>query len=138
MNREHAAAFVAQWGYLGVFVAVFAEEAGVPLPLPSDLFIAALGAAGHANASNFLVTMIIVFVASLGGSAVLFETSRRLGQPMLLRIGRRFGFNEERALRVERWLERRGAVAITIGRLTPGPRSHLVLCQFVKVAAEEV
>jgi membrane-associated protein len=127
VNRENAAAFVAHWGYLGVFAAIFAEEAGVPLPLPGDLFIAALGAAGRANASSFVVTTIIVLVASVGGSAVLFETSRRLGQPMLMKIGRRFGFNEARALRVERWLERRGAVAITLGRLTPGLRIVLTV-----------
>jgi membrane-associated protein len=114
VNRENAAAFVAHWGYLGVFAAIFAEEAGVPLPLPGDLFIAALGAAGRANASSFVVTTIIVLVASVGGSAVM-------------KIGRRFGCNEARALRVERWLERRGAVAITLGRLTPGLRIVLTV-----------
>ncbi len=127
MNRDAAAAFVAHWGYLGVFVAIFAEEAGVPLPLPGDLFIAALGAAGQARLSSFAMASIIVFVATIGGTSILFETSRRLGQPMLMKIGRRIGFTEQRAERVERWLERRGAVAIVLGRLTPGLRIVLTV-----------
>ena len=115
-------AFVAHWGYLGVFIVIFAEEAGVPLPVPGDVFIAALGAAGWVHQSNFAVAATVVLVASLGGSTALFEMSRRLGQPMLLRVGRRFGFDADRANRVERWLARRGAAAIVAGRLTPGLR----------------
>jgi membrane protein DedA with SNARE-associated domain len=70
---------------------------------------------------------ITVFVATIGGTSILFETSRRLGQPMLMKVGRRLGFNDERAERVERWLERRGAVAIILGRLTPGLRIVLTV-----------
>jgi membrane protein DedA with SNARE-associated domain len=127
VNRDAAAAFVAHWGYLGVFAALFVEEAGVPLPVPGDLFIAALGAAGRANASRFSVTALVVFTATMGGTAVLFEISRRFGEPMLNKIGKRFGFSEQRALKVERWLERRGPVAIIVGRLTPGLRVVLTV-----------
>jgi membrane protein DedA with SNARE-associated domain len=122
VNRDAATTFVAHWGYLGVFIALLVEEAGVPLPVPGDLFIAALGAAGRADASNFVVTTAVVFVASMSGTAILFELSRRFGQPMLDRIGKRFGFSEQKARTVERWLQRYGAVAIVGGRLTPGLR----------------
>jgi len=122
VNRDAAAAFVAHWGYLGVFAALFIEESGVPLPVPGDLFIAALGAAGRANASNFAITTLVVFTATMLGTAVLFELSRRFGRPMLLRIGKRFGFSEQRAFRAEHWLMQRGAIAVIVGRLTPGRR----------------
>lgn len=127
MNREKLAAFVTQWGYLGVFAVIFIEEAGVPLPIPGDLFIAGLGAVGHARASSFAMTMLFVVAATVGGSAILFEVSRRLGQPMLMRIGKRFGFTEDRALKTEQWLEKRGVYAIVIGRLTPGLRIVLTV-----------
>ncbi len=127
MNRDAAASFVAHWGYIGVFAALFAEEAGVPLPVPGDLFIAALGAAGPARLSNFAMAMLVVVAATMCGTAILFQTSRRLGQPMLMKIGRRFGFNEQRAEKVEQWLERRGVVAIILGRLTPGLRILLTV-----------
>ncbi|HEY5087112.1 MAG TPA: DedA family protein [Gemmatimonadaceae bacterium] len=115
-------ALLQRWHYVGLFLALLAEEAGIPLPIPGDVFIAAMGTAGRAGHANFIATTVIVMSATLGGSAILFETSRRLGQPFLLRIGRRFGFDADRAVRVELWLKRRGAVAIVAGRLTPGLR----------------
>jgi membrane-associated protein len=115
-------ALLQRWHYVGLFLALFAEEAGIPLPIPGDVFIAAMGAAGRAGHATFIVTTVIVMSATLSGSAILFETSRRLGQPFLLRIGHRFGFDADRAVRVELWLKRRGAVAIVAGRLTPGLR----------------
>lgn len=120
-------AFVAHWGYIGLFVAIFAEEAGVPLPVPGDVFIAALGAAGRTHHASFPMAALVVLVASTGGSAVLFHASRHYGHPMLLRVGRRFGFDADRADRVERWLARRGAAAVIIGRLTPGLRIVLTV-----------
>ena len=110
------------WHYAGLFLALFAEEAGIPLPLPGDVFIAAMGAAGRTGRASFVVTTIIVMIAAVCGSAILFETSRRLGQPFLLRVGRRFGFDADRAAKVERWLKRRGVSAIVAGRLIPGLR----------------
>src|SRR5262249_18718648 len=127
VNGEAAATFVAHWGYVGVFLALFVEEAGVPLPVPGDLFIAALGAAGRAGAASFVSATVVVFVASMSGTTVLFELSRRFGQSMLDRIGKRFGFSEQKALKVEQWLQRRGAFAIVIGRLTPGLRIVLTV-----------
>ena len=116
-----------RWHYLGLFLALFLEEAGVPLPVPGDVFIAAMGAAGRTGHANFVVTTIVVVAATLAGSAILFETSRRLGQPFLLRVGHRFGFDADRAIKVQRWLRQRGAVAIVVGRLIPGLRIVLTV-----------
>ena len=42
---QDPAAFLARWHYLGLFAVIFAEEAGVPLPIPGDLFIGGVGVA---------------------------------------------------------------------------------------------
>jgi len=120
-------ALLQRWHYAGLFLVLFIEEAGIPLPVPGDVFIAAMGAAGRAGHASFLVTAIIVGAGAMGGSAILFEASRRLGQPFLVRVGRRFGFDADRAVRVERWLGRRGARAVVVGRLIPGLRIVLTV-----------
>lgn len=120
-------ALLQRWHLLGLFLAIFAEEAGIPLPVPGDVFIAVMGAAGRAGQASFLVTTLVVLVAAVSGSAVLYEISRRLGQPFLLRIGRRFGFDADRAVKVERWLQRRGTLAVVGGRLVPGLRIVLTV-----------
>lgn len=118
---------VLRWHYAGVFLLLCAEEAGVPLPVPGDVFIAALGAAARTGHAQLGWTVLTVLGATLAGSAVLFELSRRMGRPMLLRIGRRFHFDAARADRVEDWLWRRGAAAVVIGRLIPGLRIVLTV-----------
>jgi membrane protein DedA with SNARE-associated domain len=119
--------FLASWRYLGAFIGIFVEEAGVPLPVPGDVFIAALGAAGSRGRAGFLATTVVVLVAAVSGSAVLFEISRRLGRPILQRVGHRFGYDGERADRVEQWLNTHGAGTVALGRLVPGFRIVLTV-----------
>lgn len=120
-------AFLARWQYLGAFVGIFMEEAGVPLPVPGDVFIAALGASGRAGHASYLMTTLVVFTATISGSAVLFELSRRVGHPLLRRVGHRFGFDGARADRVEVWLKTHGSVTVALGRLVPGFRIVLTV-----------
>lgn len=120
-------AFLAQWQYLGAFIGIFLEESGVPLPVPGDVFIAALGASGRAGHASYLITTLVVVGATVTGSAILFEISRRLGEPLLRRVGHRFGFSGARADRVEDWLNTHGAVTVALGRLVPGFRILLTV-----------
>jgi len=116
------ARFLEKWHYLGLFAVIFAEEAGVPLPVPGDVFIAAMGFLARGAPREFLVAAAIVTAATVLGASILFTVSGRLGRPLLLRIGSRFGYTEERNARIEAWLARRGAAAVVIGRLIPGLR----------------
>ncbi|MDE3174132.1 MAG: DedA family protein, partial [Gemmatimonadota bacterium] len=115
------------WQYLGAFIGIFLEESGVPLPVPGDVFIAALGASGRAGHANYVVTTLIVVGATVTGSAILFEISRRLGEPLLRKIGHRFGFDGARADRVEEWLNTHGTLTVALGRLVPGFRILLTV-----------
>ena len=119
--------FLARWQYLGAFVGIFLEESGVPLPVPGDVFIAALGASGRAGHASYLMTTLVVFTATISGSAILFEVSRRVGHSLLRRVGHRFGFDGARADRVEVWLQSHGSVTVALGRLVPGFRIVLTV-----------
>jgi membrane protein DedA with SNARE-associated domain len=119
--------FAGQWRYLGAFLGVFLEEAGVPLPVPGDVFIAALGAAGASGHAHFLLALPVVSAAVVSGSAVLYEISRRVGEPLLRKYGRHLGFGGKRVERVEAWMHSHGTVAVAFGRLVPGFRIVLTL-----------
>ena len=116
------ARFLEKWHYLGLFAVIFAEEAGVPLPVPGDVFIAAMGFLARGAPHEFLYASAIVTVATVLGASVLFTVSGHVGRPLLLRIGSRFGYTEARNARIEAWLSRRGASAVVVGRLIPGLR----------------
>jgi membrane protein DedA with SNARE-associated domain len=119
---ETPADFLARWHYAGLFAIILVEEAGVPLPVPGDLFIAAMGVLAHAGGAAFAPTAAVVTVATVLGASLLYAISRHAGRPLLVRVARRFGYTEEREARVEAWLARRGAAAVVIGRLVPGLR----------------
>lgn len=124
---QSPADFLDRWHYLGLFAVIFAEEAGLPLPVPGDLFIAAMGFLACSGRADFLPTVAVVTAATVLGATVLYLVSRHAGRPLLLRVGRRLGYSEARQARVEQWLARRGALAVVMGRLVPGLRIVMTL-----------
>lgn len=119
---ETAAEILLRWHYLGLFLVLLVEEGGVPLPVPGDLFIAAMGFLASRGEASFAPTAAVVTAATVLGAGFLYLVSRRLGRPLLLRVARRLGYSEEREARVEAWIARRGPAAIVVGRLVPGLR----------------
>jgi len=119
---EAAAEFLVRWHYLGLFAIILVEEGGFPLPVPGDLFIAAMGFLAFQGQASFVPTAAVVTSATVVGAGFLYVVSRKLGRPLLLRMARRFGYDQAREARVEAWIGRRGPVAIVVGRLIPGLR----------------
>jgi membrane protein DedA with SNARE-associated domain len=119
---ENPADFLARWHYGGLFVVILAEEGGVPLPIPGDLFIAAMGFLAHQGRASFAPTAAVVTTATVLGATALYLVSRHAGRPLLVKVMRRFGFTEAREQRLEGWLTRHGATAVVVGRLIPGLR----------------
>jgi len=119
---ESPADFLTRWQYTGLFAVILVEEAGVPLPLPGDLFIAAMGFLAHAGRASYAPTAAVVTIATVLGAGVLYLLARHAGRPLIVRVARPLGYTEEREVRLEAWLARRGAAAVVLGRLIPGLR----------------
>jgi membrane protein DedA with SNARE-associated domain len=119
---ESPADFLTRWQYTGLFAVILVEEAGVPLPLPGDLFIAAMGFLAHAGRASYAPTAAVVTIATVLGAGILYLLARHAGRPLIVRVARRLGYTEEREVRLEAWLARRGAAAVVLGRLIPGLR----------------
>lgn len=107
---------------VAIALLIFIEESGVPLPLPGDLVMMLAGyrvAQGQMSLWRVLVLLELVTVV---GASLLFWLGRRGGRPLLDRYGRYVHLDKNRIDRAERWLQRRGWIAIVIGRIVPGPR----------------
>ncbi|HET6412371.1 MAG TPA: DedA family protein [Anaeromyxobacter sp.] len=116
------AAFLSRWHYLGLFAVIFAEEAGVPLPIPGDLFIAAMGFLASTGRASFFPAAAAVTLATVLGAALLYLLSRHAGRRLLSFVGRWFGYTAERQLNLEKRLRRNGVATVVLGRLIPGLR----------------
>ena len=119
---QEALGWLAAHEALLVFLAIFFEECGIPMPLPADV---AMAIAGHAVAQGrmrLLDAFLIGQSATLAGSSVLFWAGRRGGRSLLVRYGRLLRLGPERIDRMERLVRRLGPLAVIIGRQIPGLR----------------
>jgi membrane protein DedA with SNARE-associated domain len=121
--REHQAA--------GLFLVVFAEELGIPLPAPGDVAIAWGGYLTTTGAIPYPMAYLAVIGGAVLGSFCLYSLSKRFGHPFIVRFGRYVGLYPERLESVERVFQRWGPWAIIVGRHIPGMR--IVLSAFAGV-----
>src|SRR3989344_7864582 len=110
---------IQHYSYLGLFVILFIEEAGIFLPIPGDIFIAATAAL---PSSNYLAVISTVVTATLLGSTILFFLSRTFGHKLLLKFGKFIRLTPSRIKKGEGWFKKYGGATIIVGRLIPGLR----------------
>lgn len=106
----------------GLFLVIFFEELGVPLPAPGDAAIAYGGYLTTTGAIPYPLAYVAVVSGAVLGSACNLTITRRYGRPFIQRFGRYIGVTPEKLLRAERIFKRWGPWAIIIGRHIPGMR----------------
>jgi len=110
---------IERFSYFGLFLILFIEEGGIPLPVPGDIFIATVSALPK---SNYFLIVITVTLATLAGSTILFTLANKFGQKLLKKYGKYIKITPEKIKKIEGWFEKYGGWAIVIGRLIPGLR----------------
>jgi membrane protein DedA with SNARE-associated domain len=106
----------------GLFVVIFLEELGVPLPAPGDVAIAYGGYLTTTGAIPYPLAYAAVVAGAVLGSACNLTISRRYGRPFVQRFGKYIGVTEQKLVRAEAIFKRWGPWAIIIGRHIPGMR----------------
>lgn len=104
-----------------------AMEAGVPIPVPSDLLLLVLGERASAGSLPVVLVVVALELVVAVGTAALFFMVRGPGQAILARLGPRLGLTPERLRRATAVVDRRGPVALMVGRATPGLRTVTVV-----------
>ena len=120
--------FVMEHQGAGLFLVIFAEELGIPLPAPGDVAIAYGGYLTTTGAIPLPIAYLSVVGGAVLGSACLLTISRAYGRPFILRFGPYVGLTEPKLARAEKAFRRWGPWAIIIGRHIPGFR--IVLSAF--------
>lgn len=132
MPATHAFAhFVRDHQGVGLFLVIFAEELGIPLPAPGDAAITYGGYMTTTGALALPLAYVSVILAATTGSFCLYTISRRYGHPFLVRFGPHVGITAERLQQAEAAFRRWGIWAVIIGRHIPGMR--IVLSAFAGV-----
>lgn len=108
--------------YVLLFFIVAIEEAGIPLPAPTDIVIAFYGYRARGDVPALAQVVLVCALASTAGTLVPYLLARRFGPSVAHRLARWIDVDPAQ---VDRWTERihrHGFVAVVIGRLVPGAR----------------
>ncbi len=104
--REGIAAvllIVSEHQYLALFGIVAVEEAGVPLPAPSDLVIMFYGDRARGDISSLMLVVLTCAAASTFGTLIPYLITRKYGDAAAHRIA---GWIDVEPKRVDEWEER--------------------------------
>jgi membrane protein DedA with SNARE-associated domain len=143
-SLEGVAAGATGAGVPGLLGLLLAMEAGVPIPVPSDLVMLVLGERVAAGALPLWLAAAALELVALAGTATLFLAARGPGQALLSRFGPRLGVTGPRLDLIRSRLglsgpepdptrgEARPVVhgvvpGLAVGRTTPGLRTVTVV-----------
>ena len=107
-----------QYGYSFIFLAVFAENLGLPVPsFPLILVAAALAAPLHLRLP---VIFLVCIVAALGGDGIWYKLGRSRGRPILRRLCSLSLSPDSCVHRTERLFQRYGIKSLFVAKFVPG------------------
>lgn len=113
--------------FVFILLAIFLEEMGIPMPIPTDIMIVFAGVEGARSTLRLLLWFGVLNVASAIGASVLYTIVWRGGRPLVDRFGRYVHLGPAQLARGEAFLQRRGWTGIAIGRAIPGLRYVTVI-----------
>ena len=118
---------VGQHQYLALFGIVAIEEAGVPLPAPSDLVIMFYGDRARGDPLSLAQVVLVVALASTAGTLIPYVITRRFGDTAAHKLAEWIDVDPKQVDIWEERIAKRGFIAIFLGRLIPGLRVAMSL-----------
>ncbi len=115
---EQALQFLHRHGYAVLFAAVFAEQAGLPIPaIPILLAVGALAGAGE---FSFAAAVLVAVLAALLADSLWYQFGRRRGHSVLNLLCRISLEPDSCVRRTEDVFARHGARALLFAKFAPG------------------
>ncbi len=110
----------AHYGYAVVFIGMFLENAGVPVP-GETMLLAGAALSRYGSLKLSLVILAAIAGATLGDNLGFF-IGRRGGRALVERYGALFGMTSARLSQFDRFFDRHGAKTVFVARFVTGLR----------------
>ncbi|WP_159886945.1 DedA family protein [Paenibacillus puerhi] len=117
---EWITALSEQYGYLILFMGLFAES--LALPFPGELAMAVFGHLAASGRLSLPLVMLYSYGGALAGTVLTYFLGYRLGTPFFERYGRFFLLNAERIVKISNWFAKYGDKLILVSYFVPGLR----------------
>lgn len=120
---DELASIIESIGYLGIFILMTLESAGIPIP--SEIVVTFAGYLASEGRMDFWMVVIVSSLANLTGSIIFYYIGIHVGRPFIKRYGKYLLMDERHLEITEEWVRRYGNLAIFIGRVTPAIRTYI-------------
>ena len=120
MDPANIAAWLATWGYLGIFVSVFIGNLGIPVP--EETVMVAAGFLANRNILDLRYVYVVVIVSAVTGDCCGFLIGRTGGQRLLARLASKSAFIRTRYERLQVFFQTHGSKAVFMARFITGAR----------------
>lgn len=117
--------FLAESGYVALFVTMVLENMNVPIP--SEIVLGFAGFLVSQNIFSFWPTVLIGTLAGVAGSLGSYWIGYKGGRTVLLKYGRHMKLSNAKLIAADSWFQRYGGIAVFTGRLLPGIRTFISL-----------
>ncbi|HEU5120522.1 MAG TPA: DedA family protein [Candidatus Nitrosocosmicus sp.] len=114
---------VSSYGYLGLFIAAFAET--IFPPIPSEVIFPLAGFIGFQSNFTYFETFVMAVCGAVGatiGAVLIYFISLKIGRIAIIKIGKYVFVSERKIESAEKWFEKYGIYAVFLGRMAPGVR----------------
>ncbi len=126
--RHWTGGIVRHFGAAGSLGLLYAEESGVPMPVPGDVYVTYLGHLSAGSAAGLLGAWLAIIAVVTAGASNLYWVSRRWGHHLIAHpLAHVLHLDARRLARAERWFDHWGVLAMIFGRHIPGFRVPLTL-----------
>jgi membrane protein DedA with SNARE-associated domain len=119
INLERVLDWYARYGYWAIFVPVFLETAGLPLPGETSLLFA--GVASATGRIDIFWAIVVGSIAAILGDNLGYLIGRYGGRRLVMKLAH-IGHIERSLAWGEAYFERRGAITVFFARWLPGLR----------------
>lgn len=117
--------FIAQYGYLAVFLLVFLQELGVPNPVSNELVLLYAGYSAYSGILSLTWIIIVSVLADFVGTSVLFFVFYSFGNYIESHRPKWFPLSVERMEKLKQRALRGGLKTVYFGRLIPFIRGYM-------------
>jgi membrane protein DedA with SNARE-associated domain len=119
-DPAHITDMLAAWGYLGIFIAVFVGNLGIPVP--EETVMLAAGFLAGRSLLDLRIVYVTVVASAVTGDCCGYVIGRTGGQRVLVRLASAFPFLRTRYDRLQLFFQTHGSKAVFMARFITGAR----------------
>ena len=119
-DPAHITDLLATWGYLGIFIAVFVGNLGIPVP--EETVMLAAGFLAGRSLLDLRIVYVTVVASAVTGDCCGYVIGRTGGQRVLARLASAFPFMRTRYDRLQLFFQTHGSKAVFMARFITGAR----------------